>query len=217
MQHGLGCKKGRLVGIRHDDVRDEAGAVSTLATSAGKVSYEPPTFHGRYILASQQVTRSSRANNKTLGPDARGDVMVHGLWKTGQSCVLDVRVSDTDAKSYKSKSSAKVLEAAEKEKKDKYLHACLERRRSFMPLCYSVDGMAGKEAKAFEKRIASMLAAKWESPYSEMMGYIRGRMGMAVVRANTMMLRGSHSRRRFIPVVEDTAAFVAQEVGESDW
>ena len=45
--------------------------------------------------------------------------MVHGLWKTGQSCVLDVRVSDTDTKSYKSKSSAKVLEAAEKEKKDK--------------------------------------------------------------------------------------------------
>ena len=121
-----------------------------------------------------------------------------------------MRVSDTDAKLYKSKSSAKVLEAAEKEKKDKYLHACLQRRRSFMPLYYSVDGVAGKEAKLFEKHIASMLVIKWECPYSKMIGYICGRKGMLVVRANTMMLRGSCSSRRFIPVVEDTAAFVAQ-------
>ena len=38
---------------------------------------------------------------------------------------MDMRVSNTDTKSYKSKSSAKVLETAEKEEKDKYLHACL--------------------------------------------------------------------------------------------
>ena len=86
--------------------------------------------------------------------------MVHRLWKTGQSCVLDVRVLDTDAKSYKSKSFAKVLEVTEKEKKVNYLHACLERRHSFMPLCCSVHNMASKEAKAFEKRIASMLTTK---------------------------------------------------------
>ena len=52
------------------------------------------------------------------------------------------------------------LEKAAKAKKDKYLDACLERRKSFTPLVYSVDGMACKEARAFEKRITSLLASK---------------------------------------------------------
>ena len=42
-----------------------------------------------------------------------------------------------------------------------------------MPLVYSVEGMASKEAKSFERRIASLLAAKWDRPYSEMVGYVR--------------------------------------------
>ena len=75
-------------------------------------------------------------------------------------CVLDIRITDTDANSYKDISSAKVLERAAKAKKEKYLQACLDRRRSFTPLVYSVTGMTCKEAKAFEKRIACLLAEK---------------------------------------------------------
>ena len=66
--------------------------------------------------------------------------------------VLDICVTDTDAKSYVSSASKKVLERAAKKKKDKYLDACLERRRTFAPLAYSVDRMACEEAKAIEKR-----------------------------------------------------------------
>ena len=62
-----------------------------------------------------------------------------------------------------------------------------------------------------------MLATKWEHPYNEMMIYIYERMGMGVIRENEMMLRGSCSSRRFIPVVEDTAAFVTQEAVKSEW
>ena len=59
---------------------------------------------------------------------------------------------DPGAASYKSTmDSAKILERAAKQKKAKYLEACLERRRSFAPLVYSVDGMAAKEARAFER------------------------------------------------------------------
>ena len=86
-----------------------------------------------------------------------------------------------------------------------------------MPLCYSVDGMAGKEAKAFEKRIASMLATKWERSYSEMVGYICGLMAISVVKATIVILWGSRSSRQFILAVDDATAFVAQEAGESKW
>ncbi|EJK55169.1 hypothetical protein THAOC_25126, partial [Thalassiosira oceanica] len=63
--------------------------------------------------------------------------------------------------------SKKVLEKAAKRKKDKYLEACRERQRDFIPMAYSVDGLAGKEARAAaEKRLASLLASKLDRPYS---------------------------------------------------
>ena len=131
------------------------------------------------------------------------------MWKRGQTCVLDVRITDTDAKSYAGTSSEKVLQRAAKEKKDKYLDACLERRRSFTPLVYSVDGVAHKEARAFERRIAGLLASKWDRRYSEMAGFVRARMSLAIVRSNTMLLRGSRIGRAARLVVDDGAKFDA--------
>ena len=118
-------------------------------------------------------------------------------------------MTNTEARSYSDLSSAKVLKNAEKIKKDKYLAPCLARRRGFMPLVYSVDGIAGKEAKSFERRIASLLAVKWDCLYSEMVGYVRGRMGLAIIRHNTTLLRGSRSKYRELPEIEDAAGYEA--------
>ena len=74
---------------------------------------------------------------------------------------MDMRVTDTDANFYHGSTFAKVLEKAARDKRAKYEKACLEQRRSFMALVYSVDGMTGKGARAYEKRIASLLADKW--------------------------------------------------------
>ena len=51
--------------------------------------------------------------------------------------------------------------------------------------------MAGREAQAFEKRIAHLLAEKWEHHYSELRGFVRGRMALSVVHSNSLLLRGS--------------------------
>ncbi len=111
-----------------------------------------------------------------------------------------------DAKSYANSTSAKVLENAAKRKRDMYGEACLERRRSFGALVYSVDGMPCKEAKAFERRIASLLAAKWDRTYSEMVGFVRTRISVAIVRSNTLLLRGARGDGRATrPAAEDGA------------
>ena len=107
---------------------------------------------------------------------------------------MGVHVTDTDAKSYRGSSSAKVLEKAAREKRAKYEKACLKQRRSFMALVYSVDGMAGKGARAYEKRIASLLADKWSREYSSVAGWVKARMALAVVRSHTLLLRGSRTR-----------------------
>ena len=60
-----------------------------------------------------------------------------------------MRVVDTDAPSYYSRSPQAVLRSAEVEKKRKYSLACQARRASFTPLCFSVDGLLGGEANVF--------------------------------------------------------------------
>ena len=114
-------------------------------------------------------------------------------------------MTDTDVRSYSDLSSSKVPKNTETMRKDKYLAPCLAMWKGFMPLVYSIDGMAGKEAKPFERRIALLLAVKWDHPYSEMVGYVRGRMGLAIIRHNTRLLRGSRSKYREVLEIEDAA------------
>ena len=215
VEHGLNCKKGGLVGIRHDDVRNEAGALAAMALSKTKVTYEPMIYYGRDI-PTQQNPAETTTGDQMVGGEERGDVLVHSLWEKGRGCVLDIRITDTDARSYQSIASHKVLERAAKVKKTKYNEACLERRRSFMPLVYSVDGLACKEARAFEKRVASLLATKWERAYSEMAGFVKSRMSLAIIRSNTMLLRGARSSRRFAPAIQAGCEFDAM-AGIAKW
>ena len=96
-----------------------------------------------------------------------------------------------DTKAYKGLSLRTVLEAAAWVKEAKYLRTFLDQQRTFVPLAYSVDSMAGAKARAFEKRIASPLLAKWNREYSKLVGFIRTKMAMAVVSVNTLLLRGT--------------------------
>ena len=63
-----------------------------------------------------------------------------------------------------------------------------------MALFYSVDGMAGKGARAYETRIASLPADKWSREYISVAAWVKARMAFAVVRSNTLLPRGSRTR-----------------------
>ena len=102
--------------MRHDDDWDKAGALAALALTPGKVSYKPLINYCRDLSAA--IPRALTAIGNGAGDAARGDVLIHGLWERGTGCVLDTRVTDTDAKLYSRLSSSKVLENATKEKKD---------------------------------------------------------------------------------------------------
>jgi hypothetical protein len=86
-----------------------------------------------------------------------------------------------------------VLAAHEREKKRKYLEACLRQRRHFSPFVVSTeDGLFGKDVKPLLKKLSSLFAEKWKKPYSEVCGYVNAQMSIAVVRATHLCLRGSH-------------------------
>ena len=74
--------------------------------------------------------------------------------------MFDIQIFNLDAGSCLRMTPEKALANAEKEKKDLYLQACLERRRTFTPMVYSADGIPGVEALAAQKRLAALLGYK---------------------------------------------------------
>jgi len=90
-------------------------------------------------------------------------------------------VADTDVWCYCNCTSLAILSSAEAEKKRKYLQACQDRRATFTPLCMSIDGMMGREAK-------------WDKDYSSVMGWVCTRLSFAILRATLLCICGSHTK-----------------------
>ena len=109
------------------------------------------------------------------GAERRRDVSARSFWTPRRKAIFDVRITDTDAPSYGNRAAAKILAAAEKEKEEKYGEACRENQQDFTPLVYSVDRMPGVKARATERRLAQLLAAKWERHYSDVCNFVRVR------------------------------------------
>jgi hypothetical protein len=195
VRHALECKNGGLVIGRHDEIRDELHFLATLAFKPSMVRDEPKIHTSSPIEGaneqSEEGTKDVRINFQKNNNDDRGDILVRGFWTKGTDCIIDVRVTDTDAKSNRSKDPMKVLETHEKEKKRKYLEPCLKQRRHFTPFVVSVDGLLGKEAEVFLNRLAGKISEKWGKPYSEVCGFVRARMSIAIIRATHLCLRGS--------------------------
>ena len=113
-------------------------------------------------MSREPVVREANSDNNS--PALIADLAVRGVWSPQTEALFDIRVVDTDAQSYCGHAPLDVLTTAEREKKLKYRSACEERRAIFTPLCVSVDGLLGNEAKVFVKRLAEGLSQKWEDP-----------------------------------------------------
>ena len=78
----------------------------------------------------------------------------------------------------------------------------MARRASFTPLCFSVDGMLGTEARFFLRRLTDGLPSKWERPYILVMGWAQVRLSFAVPRATMICVRGSRVKWRSLGVCD---------------
>ena len=145
----------------------------------------------RTIYTGRASLKKKGDEDAPIDRDLRGDIGVHGFWKTGQSTIFDVRVTDTDCVSWRDRDPHKVLAQHEKEKKKRYSAACAGRRRHCTPLVFSCDGMVAVEASAAIKRVASLLSKTWQRPYSEICAYVRSRISISHVRAASHCLCGS--------------------------
>ena len=74
----------------------------------------------------------------------------------------------------------------------------LESRRTFTHMIYSADRIPGAEALAAQKRLAALLSYNLKRKYSEICGFVRARMSLAIVRSNSLLLRKSCSKGTYI-------------------
>ena len=175
----MDCKKGGLVTLKHNEIRDVLYDVSSLAWS--------------------QVIKEPLVREAQDGSDALiGDISIRGVWQPQSTTILDVRVVDSDAPSYVRKVPLQILKTAEREKKSKYQEACNSIHSSFTPLCMTVDGLLAPETNFFLKRLADRLSIKWDRPYSTVIYWIRTRLSFALLRATNLCIRGTWSKIRTI-------------------
>jgi hypothetical protein len=195
LQHALECKKGGLIHMRHNEIVGELMEWTAKAMSNSAVRVEPLIKMDSNADTDKAELPTTCDNNPPEMIPAkdglRGDILVRGLFQRGLESIVDVRVTDTDAASYRNRDPAKILANQEKEKKSKYLQSCLDQRRSFIPFVVSTDGMLGYEANNLIKCIAQKLADKWKLPYSVICGLLRSRMSIAIARATHLCIRGS--------------------------
>ena len=88
----------------------------------------------------------------------------------------------------------KAIAKVEKQKKYFYIQDCLERRRTFTSMVNSAYVIPGVEALSAQTRLATLLRYKLMRGYSEMCGFVGARMSLAIVRSNSLLLRGPRDK-----------------------
>ena len=76
-------------------------------------------------------------------------------------------------------------------------------------MVYSADRIPGAEALTTQKRLATLLSYKLKREYSEMCGFMRARMSLAIVRSNRLLLRGPSGKGESIWKISELTAVMA--------
>ena len=122
--HALCCRKGGLIIQCHYKICDAIGDLAALVW--GRVLSEP-------------VVKNSLEDSDVLITD----LGVRGVWQSLSMALFVIRIVDTEALSYLSRSPAAVLASVEAEKKRKYCATSSDCCATFMPSCFSFNGLAG--------------------------------------------------------------------------
>ena len=100
----------------------------------------------------------------------------------------------THAPANKNTTISKCYRKHEAEKKRAYEQRILEVEQStFTPLIFSATGGMAKQSTTFYKRLASLLADKWEHSYSSTLSWLRCLLSFSLLRSAIQCIRGARS------------------------
>ena len=96
--------------------------------------------------------------------------MFRGLWDRQVDTIIDVKLGEADADSYKYEPMAALLAQWETIKKDKHCKHCHKEQKHFSPFVISVEGILGKEALVVLSQLSRVMAEIISEPLLKLQG-----------------------------------------------
>ena len=198
INHSMSCHIGGFPTKRHDEIRD---ITATLLTEVCHiVTTEPP------LQPLSGETLNYRTANRDN--DAHLDIGARGFWNRSQDAFFDVRIFHPNTSSYHSLSLQAAFHLHEQAKKIEYGERVREVEHGvFSPLVLSTTGGLSQEAITFYKRLADLIRAKQQKPYSNVMCWLICRLSFAI---SIMCVRGSRSSHNH-PICETNITLTSSE------
>ena len=109
--------------------------------------------------------------------------MIKCLWDQQDDAIIDVKIGNTDAYSYKYDPMAALLDWWETIKKEKHSKYCYNQQKHFSPFFLSVKCMIGREALVVLAQLSQTMAEKMYKPISYVRVWINGRITIEVARS----------------------------------
>ena len=184
VEHALSCAKGGFPSIRHNEIRDLAAHL--LTEIAHDVCTEPDL---------QPITNEGLTGDTANSQEgARLDIVASGVWGGRfEKTFFNVRVFNPHAPSNRQGQLSDTYKCHENKKKRAYDQRVREvEHATFTPLVFSATGGL---ANTFYKRLASLLAEKWDHPYSSTLCWLHCRLGFSLLRSSILSIRGARSSR----------------------
>ena len=179
--------------LRHNDICQELGALACEVFAPSAVTVEPAlatTMAATIPLGNPihpvhpslpQTTLpfqpldppvASLPSSPTHTTAERGDLAIRGLFERGTNAIIDVRITNLDSATSRTRDPLKVLQQHEADKCRKYQAICASRRESFHPFVASADGLLAPAATQLLQRLAALTADRQQRPYSIVMQHL---------------------------------------------
>ena len=137
-----------------------------------------PLIHQGCTISEQEIRQGS-----DKGKYMCRCVMVQGLWDLQVDAIIDLKLGDADADSYKYEPMTALLDRWEMIKKDKDGKHCHNQRKHFLPFVLSVGGMLGREALSVLFQLSRSMAEKKESTLLQLRGWVNSQITITVARS----------------------------------
>ena len=171
--HALNCRKGGLIHMRHDNVRDFLAGLLEIVQH--DVQTEPPL---------QLTTTESTSASGNTADGARLDIRAKGFWRDAQDPYFDVRITNP-------------LTAIKSQRMYKYIVMSVE-QGTFTPLVFTTTGSTAPEcalSAAFLKKLSIKIAEKRNERLSDVTTWVRCKISFMCLRAVLMCLRGTRKSK----------------------
>ena len=185
MDHFLSCPRGGFPILGNNEIRD------VTANLLSEVCHDVRTEPDLQPLSGESLASLSSVSSE----GARLDIAVSGFWGGRyKRSFVDVSVFNPHAPSNRYTSISNCYRRHEATKKRAYEQRIREvEHSSFTPLVFSASGGMGQQGSTFYRRLAALIAEKWNESYSSTLSWIRCLLSLCLLRSAIQCIGGARS------------------------